>query len=126
LLNNSERRLNVGPVIVTVTGLRSITVPCTLASGTYSAGGVVRWTDPLGYAKNGAGLLFENATATNSSIVSRRNGFNTRILQNQTIVTTANSSSVNYADPFLATSMNQIVANQEDFTIISISSARQK
>ena len=119
LLNNSERRLNVGPVIVTVTGLRSITVPCTLASGTYSAGGVVRWTDPLGYAKNGAGLLFENATATNSSIVSRRNGFNTRILQNQTIVTTANSSSVNYADPFLATSMNQIVANQEDFTIIS-------
>ena len=119
LLSNSERRLNVGPVIVTVTGLRSITVPCTLANGTYSAGGVVRWADPLGYAKNGAGLLLENATATNSSIVSRRNGFNTRILQNQTIVTTANSSSVNYADPFLATSMNQIMANQEDFTIIS-------
>lgn len=119
LFNNSERRLNVGPVIVTVTGLRSITVPLTLANGTYSAGGVVRWADPLGYAKNGAGLLLENATATNSSVVSRRNGFNTRILQNQTIVTTANSSSVNYADPFLATSMNQIVANQEDFTIIS-------
>jgi hypothetical protein len=49
--------------------------------------------------------------------MTRRNGFNTRLL-NSTIVTTANATTVNYADPFLATSMNQIVANQEEFTLI--------
>lgn len=117
LIGNTERRLNVGPVTVTVLTATIITVPCTLANGTYTAGGVVRWADPLAYVKNGAGLLHENATATNATFLTRRNGFNTRQL-NSTIVTTANTNSVTYADPFQATSMNQIIANQEEFTVI--------
>jgi hypothetical protein len=117
LVGNTERRLNVGPVSVTVVTATQITVPCTLANASYTAGGVVRWVDPLAYAKNGAGLLHENATATNATFMTRRNGFNTRLL-NSTIVTTANATTVNYADPFNATSMNQVVANQEEFTLI--------
>lgn len=117
LVGNTERRLNVGPVLVTVVTATQITVPCTLANGTYTAGGVVRWADPLAYAKNGAGLLHENATSTNATFLTRRNGFNTRLL-NSTIATTANATNVAYADPFNATSMNQIIANQEELTVI--------
>jgi hypothetical protein len=117
LIGNTERRLNVGPVQVTVVTARQITVPCTLANGSYTAGGVVRWADPLAYAKNGAGLLHENATATNATFLTRRNGFNTRLL-NSTIVTTANATSLQYTDPFNATSMNTVVANQEEFVVI--------
>lgn len=117
LTGNTERRLNVGPVTVTVVTALQITVPLTLTNGTYTAGGVVRWTDPLAYAKNGAGLLYENATATNATFLTRRNGFNTRLL-NSTVITTANAATVNYTDPFNATSMNQIIANQEEFTVV--------
>jgi len=117
LVGNTERRLNVGPVQVTVVNATQITVPCTLANGTYAAGGVVRWADPLAYAKNGAGLLHENATATNATFLTRRNGFNTRLL-NSTIANTSNATNLGYADPFQGTSMNQIIANQEEFTII--------
>lgn len=117
LLGNTERRLNVGPVQITVVTATQITVPCTLANATYTAGGIVRWVDPLNYAKNGAGLLHENATTTNATFITRRNGFNTRLL-NSTIVTTANSANIAYADPFNATSMSTIVANQEEFTVI--------
>jgi hypothetical protein len=117
LVGNTERRLNVGPVSVTVVTATQITVPCALANGTYTAGGVVRWADPLAYAKNGAGLLHENATATNATFLTRRNGFNTRLL-NSTIVTTANAANVALADPFNATSMNLVIANQEEFTVM--------
>jgi len=117
LVGNTERRLNVGPVVVTILTATSITVPLALANGTYTAGGVVRWADPLAYAKNGAGLLHENATATNATFLTRRNGFNTRLL-NQTIVTTANGTNLAFSDPFNATSMNQVIANQEEFTIV--------
>lgn len=117
LFGNTERRLNVGPAAVTVLTATQITVPCTIANGTYTAGGVVRWADPLAYAKNGAGFLHENATATNATFLTRRNGFNTRLL-NSTIVTTANATTVAYADPFNATSMNMFIANQEEFTVI--------
>lgn len=117
LVGNTERRLNVGPVTATVITATQITVPCILANGSYTAGGVVRWADPLAYAKNGAGLLHENAATTNATFLTRRNGFNTRQL-NSTIVTTGNSANVAYADPFNATSMNLFVANQEEFTVI--------
>jgi len=117
LIGNTERRLNVGPVQVTVINATQITVPCTMTSGTYTAGGAVRWADPLAYAKNGAGLLHENTTSTNATFFTRRNGYNTRLL-NSTIATTANTVNVPYADPFNATSMNQFIANQEEFIVI--------
>lgn len=118
LVGNTERRLNVGPTPVTVVTATQITVPCSLANGTYTAGGVVRWADPLAYAKNGAGLLYENATATNATFLTRRNGFNTRLL-NSTVATTANASAVNYCDPFNGAAYNAFVLNQEDFSVVS-------
>jgi hypothetical protein len=117
LVGNTERRLNVGPVSVNVVNITQITVPCTLANGTYTAGGVVRWADPLAYAKNGAGLLYEAVGTTSATFLTRRNGFNTRLL-NSTVTTTANSTSVNIADPFNATAMNMVIANQEEFVVI--------
>ena len=117
LLNNTEKRLNVGPVQVTVITDKQITVPCTLANATYTAGGIVRWADPIGYVKNGAGLLHESTAATTATFITRRNGFNTRLL-NSTISTTANATTVNFADPFNATSMNTFIVNQEELTVI--------
>lgn len=117
LIGNTERRLNVGPVLVTVINQFQISVPITLTSATYTAGGVVRWADPMAYAKNAAGLLYENTTTGNATFMTRRNGYNTRLL-NSTVATTANASTINYCDPFNATSMNQVIANQEEFTIV--------
>lgn len=117
LVGNTERRLNVGPVSVTVINQFQISVPITLTSATYTAGGVVRWADPMAYAKNAAGLLYENTTTGNATFMTRRNGYNTRLL-NSTVATTANASTINYCDPFNATSMNQVIANQEEFTVV--------
>lgn len=117
LVGNTERRLNVGPVTVTVVTTTQITVPCTLASATYAAGGVVRWADPIAYAKNGTGLLHEGTTTSQATFFTRRNGFNTRLLT-QTIATTNNTTAINYADPFNGTSMNQFIVNQEEVTIV--------
>lgn len=74
LTGNTENRLNVGPVYVTVVTPTQITVPCTLANGTYTAGGQVVWADAFGYVKNALGMVYENATVTNAQFVTRRNG----------------------------------------------------
>jgi len=62
-------------------------VPCTLANGTYTAGGPVVWADAFAYVKNAVGLLHENATVTNASFNTRRNGTKT-FSTNTTIATT--------------------------------------
>ena len=87
LVWNTENRLNVWPVLVTVVDSLTITVPCTLANGTYTAGGQVVWADAFAYVKNAVGLLHENATATNASFNTRRNGTKT-FSTNTTIATT--------------------------------------
>ncbi|NTW29793.1 MAG: hypothetical protein HGA33_00770, partial [Candidatus Moranbacteria bacterium] len=115
LFGNTESRLNVGPVVVTVVTSLQITVPCTLANGTYTAGGYVAWADPLGYAMNAVGLLYENATATNASFVARRNGAKFRTV-NSTVSTTValQSNTSPYTDAFNAAGDMELMANMEE------------
>jgi hypothetical protein len=105
----TDKRLNVGPAVVTVVDYNTITVPVTLANGTYSTvGGVVRIVDPLRNAKNGAGLLLENTNVGNASFVSKRNGSKFRLLNSTIGSTQATQSNTNpYTDAFNA------AANQE-------------
>lgn len=102
IINCPECRLNVWPVVATVTSENTFTVPCTLANGSYSTvGGSVRFADPLRWAYNGAGYLFESTTSTTASSVSRRNGSKFRTssaTHNTTVATQANTSA--FTDSF--------------------------
>lgn len=121
LLNNTEPRLNVGPVVVTVVSNTQITVPCTLANGTYTAGGIVRWIDPFKYAKNAFGCLYENTSATQASFCVRNDGNKYRYVTGQTIASlTANNVNTNpFTDAFLATQEMEYFFNQEELQIYS-------
>lgn len=106
-----DSRLNAGPVIVTVVDSLTISVPVTLALGTYtSTGGYIHWQDPIGLASNGTSLLLENATVTNASFVTRRTGGSFRTTNEAIASTTATQGSVSpYTDAFLC------AGNQELF-----------
>jgi hypothetical protein len=121
LKNNTDSRMNVGPVVVTVISNTQITIPLTIANATYTAGGSVQWADHFRYANNAVGLLLENATVTNGSWVSRRNGFNTRYTTAQTIQTTAGiqSNTSAYTDSFNPTGRYELVLNQEESALIT-------
>lgn len=101
-------QLNVGPATVTVVDANTFTIPCTVANGTYAAGGFIQIQDPLGLARNGAGYLFENTATTNASFVSRRNGAKFRSTNSTIASTTATQTNTNpYTDAF------NTAANQE-------------
>ena len=114
LVGNAENRLNVWPVIVTIVNSLTITVPCTLADGTYTAGGQVVWADAFAYVKNAVGLLHENTTVTNASFNTRRNGTKT-FSTNTTIATTtalqANTSP--YTEWFRSAQDTDIISTME-------------
>lgn len=115
LYGNTESRLNVGPVAVTVVNETQITVPCTLANGTYTAGGYVAWADPLAYVANAVGLLHENATATNASFVARRNGAKFKTVNSTVSTTTAIQSNANaFTDAFNAAGDMELVGTMEE------------
>lgn len=120
LVGNAENRLNVWPVLVTVVDSLRITVPCTLADGTYTAGGTVVWADAFAYVKNAVGLLHENATVTNASFNTRRNGTKT-FSTNTTIATTtalqANTSP--YTEWFRTAQDTDIISTMEHVKFVS-------
>jgi hypothetical protein len=120
LIGNADPRLNVGPVVVTVVTDTQITVPCTLANGTYTAGGVVKVADPIAFAKNGVGMVYENATATNASFVARRNAAKFRT-SNQTVSTTAavQSNANPYTDAFISAGDMELIANMEETSFLA-------
>lgn len=117
----AEKRLNVGPVVVTVLTADTFTLPVTLANGTYSAvGGFVRTVDPLRYAKNGAGLLFESTTATGASFVSRRNGAKYRSTNMTVSSTTATQTNTNpYTDAFNTAANHEIYYSLDEVAVRS-------
>lgn len=100
----ADHRMNVGPAVVTIVDVNTFTFPVTIANASYSSvGGVVRTVDPLRYAANGAGLLFENTSATNASFVTRRNGAKFRSLNSTVATTTAPQTNTSpYTDAFNA------------------------
>lgn len=112
----TEHRLNVGPVIVTPVTVDTFTVPLTLANGTYSTtNGYVRLTDPFQWAENAAGLLFENATVTNASFVTRKSGGKPRILNSTVGTTLATQSNTSpYSDAFNAASNYELFTSVEE------------
>lgn len=116
-----DSRCNVGPVIVTVVDVNTITVPLTIGNGTYSTvGAYIRFIDPFRWAYNGAGYLFENATATNASEVVRRNGTKFRSW-NQTVSTTAAQqlSTSPLTDAFAAAAIYEIEARFDELSFRS-------
>jgi hypothetical protein len=120
LNGNNENRLDVGPVVVTVVTATQFTVPCTLANGTYTAGGNIVWVDPLAYAYNGVGLLCENATATNASFVERRNGSSFRSINSTITTTTATqANTAPYTDAFNSSGDFELLAGIEDVSFVT-------
>ena len=90
----------------------------------YSVGSVVV-VDQLSNAKNGFNLLFENATATNASISTRRGGGNIKYLANQTISSTAGTqSSVTqpYSDSWNSLFNHEFYANFDELYYRNFSS----
>lgn len=121
LINNTENRLNVGPVTVTPLTATQFTVPLTLANGTYTAGGSIFWADPFLYASNAAGLqIGDNTTATNASFNTRRNGSSARLL-NSTIATTAptQTNTSSYTDAWNSSSDTELLLTQEEIEYIT-------
>lgn len=83
----------------------------------YSYGiGTVTVADQLANAKNGFNILFENATATNASIATRRGGGNVRYLANQTISSTVGTQSIvsPYADAWNALFNHEFYGNFDE------------
>lgn len=120
----ADHRMNVGPVIVTVLSQDTFTVPLTIANASYSTvGGSVRMTDPMRYAANGAGLLFENATSTNASFVSRRSGTKFRSLNTTVATTTAAQTNTSpYTDAFNASGTQELYFSADEISYRSFSS----
>lgn len=117
VLGNAEKRLNVGPLYVTVVDANTITVPNTLAASTYAAGGVVRLAEPTGLLNNAALQLWgDNTTATQATYTSRRNGTKPRVATGAGAVTNfptqANASP--YSDAWLAPGPFEIWANIDE------------
>lgn len=112
----ADHRMNVGPVIVTVLTADTFTVPITIANATYTVtGAYARYADPLRFLKNGAGLLFENTTATNASFVARRNGAKFRSLNSTvatTVATQANTSP--YTDAFITAANHELYFTMDE------------
>lgn len=109
----SDSRLNVGPVVVlNITNNTQFTVslPASITYATIS--GTVAVADQLNSVRNGFNLLIENATVTNGSICSRRNGSSVRYLSAQNISTT-NGTQTNI-NPF--TDSWNTTSNQEFYT----------
>jgi hypothetical protein len=114
LINNTDSRLNVGPVSVTIVNPLQVTVPLTIANGTYTAGGSVSVAEVFDYAKNALGLIQENTTATNATFATRRNG-SSIFSSNQTITTTiaTQSNTSPYTEAFRSASDNELVLTME-------------
>lgn len=113
--NNADTRLNTGPVVATIITATQITIPLTLANGTYTSGWVIARADPFDYAKNGVGLLTENLTVTNGSIISRRNGASYRTLNTTISSVTATQSNVSpYTDAFNSANSNELIATMQE------------
>lgn len=109
LYGHTTPQLNVDPVVVTVVDANTFTVPATIANGTYAAGGYIILQDPLGGARNGVGLLWENTTATNASFVARRNGAKFRTANSTVSSSAAVQTNTNpHTDSFNATANNEL------------------
>jgi hypothetical protein len=115
LSGNADPRLNVGPVAVIVVTPTQITVPCTLANGTYTANGFVKTVDPVLQASNAVGILYESSTTTTGSFIAKRNGAKFRSTASTVSTTTAVQSNTSpLTDAFNAAGDMEVISNMEE------------
>ena len=116
----TDPRLNTVPAIVTVVTNLQITIPLTLANGTYTAGGTVTGINTGGNISNTTGFLYENLTLTNGTFYSKRNGESVRSI-NATIATnTATQLSTSpFCDAFNAANVTDILSTLQDVVYTS-------
>ena len=116
LVGNAEARLNVGPVVVTVLTAYQFTVPSTLASATYTAGGNILWADPFNYASNAVGVLAsEIVTATSLYFGIRKNSGSFRTVNASFASTSAiQSNTSSYTDAFNSSMDTEIVPSIDE------------
>lgn len=90
IYNSEDSRLNIITYITAIISPTQITVTSTLGNGTYTVGstGRIRKIDGFDFAKNGAGFLFENATATQATIQVKQGGKSVLPAIAQTVGTT--------------------------------------
>lgn len=120
LFGNTDSRMNVGPVLVTVITKRQITIPLTIANASYTAGGFVRWADVTAMAKNAVGICGESATLTTSTYFARRNGASVRQLPITMVTTTATQSNTSgYTDAFNAAGTHELTVNMQETLLTS-------
>jgi hypothetical protein len=124
IIDCADHRMNAGPLVVTVVTADTFTVPITISNGSYSTvGGSIRTVDPLRYARNGAGLLFENTTTTNGSFVARRNGAKFRSTNYTVATTTASQTNTNpYTDAFNSAGNQELYFSMEEVSFRSFAS----
>jgi hypothetical protein len=112
----ADKRLNVGPVQLTVIDRDTISVPVIQGNTTFSSvGGSIRHADPLSRANNGLGLLFEQANNNQASFTVRRNGAKYRLRT----VSVANTASTQahaggYADALVASANQELFASMDE------------
>ena len=121
LFGNTERRLNVGPVVVTPITATQFTVPCTLANGTYTAGGSIRWADITDMCANSGGLHWgDSQTVSTGSLFARRNGASIRSIPTTIASTTATQGTgAAYTDSFLSASQHELLYNLQEIFLSS-------
>lgn len=116
ILGSQDRRMNVGPVTVTVVDRNTITVPLTLANGTYTAtGGRIVYLDYTRMSRNAAGVAFDTTTVTQGVNVTKRNGSRQRSAA-QTMATT-DATRVNtspFTDPFASGSNFEVAFGYDE------------
>lgn len=119
LKGNTDSRLNVGPVVVTIISKTQITVPVSsIVSGTITAGGFVEFVDQGVRAKNVGGILYDTASVTTASFFSRRNGSSVRTSAATISTTTAIQTNTSaYSDSFNAASFNELYYNMQELAL---------
>jgi hypothetical protein len=124
---SADHRFNVGPVAVTVLTADTFNLPVTITNGTYTVtGAMIRSSDPLRYAANGAGLLFENTTSTNASLVARRNGAKFRSSTATVASSTATQgNSSPYTDAFNASGVQELYFTMDELSMRSYAADSQ-
>lgn len=114
LTGNTDKRLNIWPVIVTPVTRTQITVPTTVASATYTAGGQVVHADYFDGAMNASWYDFENVTTTNASVVVRRNWSAYWAVNSSHVSTIATQASlVAYTDAFRSAGDYELISTME-------------
>lgn len=121
IYGNTEKRLNVGPVAVTVVTNTQITVPCTLTNGTYTAGGFVLLAPPSLNYSNVAGYIWgDSATATTGSFVSRRNNGSPKYSSGTITTTTATQANTSsFTEAFISGGDFEVIPTMEDISFVT-------